>query len=255
MALNVPPAVNYPSPLIAIPSRWAQKPVEGPKAISCEIDWATMGGSQDTVNFNLQNNATLAFSQIVALKVDNSNCGGDVQFIFPDTGDTVTIPALAAEVITPVFTNGQQFFVQGLGTDAADVTRFQVLNAMPPPLAIPRSTLQESAVVSNIPLTNGNTTLVGDGNTSLTIEGLVINGYTGTTVSATNYGLIFRDLASPFTNLLEFVLVATGTSSPIGPFIINPLNFRTNGGLDLNISGITTPGSGILTASVLYRTP
>lgn len=156
MGIIVPPSVNYQSPLNAVPTFWWQQPREGPKMIVCEIDWGAMGGPNNCVNINLQNNATLEFSQIVCVSVDNSLCGADLEFVFPDTAETLSIPAYAPKCIVPVFTNMTQFYVWCPGARDTDTTRFSIHNLMPPPVSVPFTIEQQIISNSNI---------IGDGAT------------------------------------------------------------------------------------------
>lgn len=150
MPYQVPPAVNYPTPLVAIPSLVNRTPPDGERMVPVEIDWGTMGGADHCVAINLQNNATSNFSQIVALSIDNSDCGADIRFVFPDSGETTTIPAYSPKVIIEVFTSMTQFFVvAGFNSEAVlngDQTRFSILNFMPPPIAVPVT--QEQAIAA-----------------------------------------------------------------------------------------------------------
>lgn len=144
MSLTVPNAVNYPSPLTMAPSLMQDEPTEGRWQIAAEIDWAVMGGAARSVSFNLQQNATLAWTQIATIKVDNSQCGVDVRFLFTDTGETITIPAYTAEAVLPVFSNARTFYVTGAGSLTGDVTRFVLLNYKQDPVVLPGSTGQEN---------------------------------------------------------------------------------------------------------------
>ncbi len=145
MPISIPPAIKYPNPLASLPDYWQQDrpPVEGPRQIPVEILWGTMGGSgsQKCIAFNGygggQGSAN-AFSRINALSVDNSACGCDVQFIFTDTSQTITIPAYSPYIVIPVFTNRVDFYVLTKGTVLSDdQTRFSVHNTLPPPIAVP----------------------------------------------------------------------------------------------------------------------
>lgn len=177
MPLTIPVSRNYPSPLTAIPSLMQDEPIEGRKQIPAEIIWGTaagqMGGTTKTVAFNLQNNATLEFSQISTLKVDNSKCGADVQFIFPDTSEVLTIPAYCPLAVVPVFSNSKQFYVTALNSVNGDTTRFQALNYQLPPVDIPVSTGQ--SITSNgtfdFPMNAGGTALF----VAATISGTITN--------------------------------------------------------------------------------
>lgn len=128
MSQLVPPAVNYPTPLIAIPSNSQDQPREGRQQVAIDCLWGTMGGTTKTIAINLQNNAVLNFTQISSLKIDNSNSGADVDFIFTDTGEIITIPANTPLCVVPVFSNALQFYVSCPNATPEDETRFIVLN-------------------------------------------------------------------------------------------------------------------------------
>lgn len=172
MSILVPAAVNYPSPLVALPSKMMnQEPPEGRMQIPITVDWATMGGANNCVAFNFQNNATLPMSKISALSVDNSDCGMDVRFVFPDTGETITVPALTPKLIIEIPTNGTSFYLVGTLNlqieEPGDQTRFSILNYVPPPIAVPITTAQTPA---------GNGILIVDGAST---TNLLDNSYRG----------------------------------------------------------------------------
>lgn len=255
MPLAIPPAVNYPNPLSYVPARWNQVPVEGAKFVPIEIDWGSMGGTSKCVNFNLQNNANLAFSQIVAVKFDNSACGSDVQIIFPDTGDTVTFPAYQ-QSITPVFTNGQQFFVLAPNAQPEDVTLFSVHNAMPPPVDLSRSSVQEFAAQVAIPVATGTTTLVPS-TVSGTLEQVQINGYVsfGGVVLTT---LLVKVQDGNGTLLGGFEVAGNTNSTVLSGTLYTspPISVRfTNGLFLVQTEGGGLSVSGNLFSSVYYRAP
>jgi hypothetical protein len=185
MALNIPPAANYQSPLISVPTRSGAGPVEGNKLIVCEIDWANMGGPSNCVSINLQNNATLNFSQIVSISCDNSACGADIQFIFPDTLETMTVPAYTPKLIIPVFTNQTQFFVSSPNAEPEDVTRFSILNFIPPPIAVPTTQEQNTASGAGINSTIAGTTQLTASTISGTLENVYITWFCSNAASCT----------------------------------------------------------------------
>lgn len=152
MPLVLPPAVNYTTPLVSIPALWALRaiPPEGPKLVPVEINWGTDAGADLAVNINMQNNAVLNFSRVVAISVDNSACAADVQFIFQDTSETTVIPAYTPKLIIEVFTNGTQFIIYAPNASDTDVTRFSFHNVMPPPVAVPVTQTQNNATANNI---------------------------------------------------------------------------------------------------------
>lgn len=146
MPFQVPQSVPYRSPLNTVPAFSFRDAPEGNRMIHAEILWATMGGSNFSVQINAAQNSPQNFTQILALNVDNSRCGADVVFSFPDTGSELTVPAYE-EGVFPVFTGQTTFYVyclnQAANTD--DVTTFDILNFLPPPISVPRAALQQVA--------------------------------------------------------------------------------------------------------------
>lgn len=128
MAISVPPAVNFQSPINALVSLSQDQPTEGRQQIAAEILWATMGGTNKAVAFNLSGLANIRISQISALKIDNSACGADVQFIFPDTSEVITIPGGSPYSLVPVFSNSLTFYVYAPNASPEDIIRFIALN-------------------------------------------------------------------------------------------------------------------------------
>jgi hypothetical protein len=158
LPLTIPPFNQYQSPIVPLRGLWNAPPAEGDKFITAEIDWLVTTTTQ-AVQFAVSANSPVAFSQIVALAVDNSRSGADVDFVFSDSGFILTVPAHNQGVF-PVFTNGLMFYVIGSAAVAGDVTTFQVLNSMPPPIPIEPSADQNHAGIGGLSLANGTTILI-----------------------------------------------------------------------------------------------
>lgn len=255
MALQIPPSVNYQSPLVSIPSLAESDAKEGPRMVNLEIDWGTMGGASNCVSVNPSNNATLTFSQILALSVDNSTCGSDVRFTFPDTQETVTIPAYAPKIIVPVFTNQTQFFVQALGEEPQDITKFSILNFVPPPIALPLSQEQNIANIGAINVTaNGSTQLIAAGINGA-LEGAFISFYgsTGSGASVINWTLQDGS-ATPVVLAAGSNEFGTGTGYQGLAFQLNGLQVRFQNGVKLSYT-ITATVNATYSANLYYRTP
>lgn len=130
--------INYPSPLIPIPSTVHPSPLEGRYQIPVEILWTSMGGAGKSVGFDVREMGPAdTIQQIASLVIDNSECSVATTIIFPDTGEKLVIPALAKRVGVNVYTNGTAFIVTAAGAIASDVTRMQVLNYRTPSIYIP----------------------------------------------------------------------------------------------------------------------
>lgn len=148
MSINIPPAKNYTSPLVALPSIMRKDPTEGDRLVPIEIDWgptANMGGPNNCVAINLYATATQTISQIVALSIDNSACAADLEFVFPDSSQTYRVPAYTPVAVFEVVTNQTNFFVQAFNPEDGDVTRFAILNFLPPPIVLPVTQQPQSA--------------------------------------------------------------------------------------------------------------
>ena len=93
MPIVVPPYVQYQAPLYPLRGLWNSVPPEGDRMVAAEIDWGITTGPGMAVQFQLSGNSPVAFSQIVAMQVDNTSNNSDVQFLFPDSGYTLVVPA------------------------------------------------------------------------------------------------------------------------------------------------------------------
>ena len=171
MPLIIPPFSQYQAPLFPLRGLWNTPPAEGDMFVNAEIDWGTYPPGQ-AVQFALSGNSPVAFSQIVALSVDNSRCGADLQFIFADSGFVLRVPAHAGGTF-PVYTNALNFFVAAIGAGSSDATVLNVHNSMPPPIQLALSAQQNSVAVGGVPTTNGDTTLIAPP-TSGTLNGASI---------------------------------------------------------------------------------
>lgn len=249
--ISVPPAINYLSPLVAVPTKYMNTPPEGPKFIPGEIDWGSMGGANNVVNFNLQNNAALNFSQITTIAVDNSQCGADIVFIFPDTAETTTVPAYTPKLIIPVFTNQTQFYVQALGTVlSTDITRFSIHNTLPPPVAVPTTQEQNAAVVTGSLLQPGTTAIVPAG-TNGTLEGISITATV--TNAAAQFACLFSLQDGSSKSLWSGYIAGTTGGAFNDNWNLNQLNVRFSNGINLVQSG-SSPG-GQVQCNLYYRKP
>lgn len=250
MPINVPPAVNFPDPLVALPTRYLQDPVEGAKFIHCEVDWGSMGGASKCVNFNLQNNATLAFSQIVALAVDNSGCGADVEFVFPDSAETLSIPAYSPKVIVEVFTNQRQFYLQAPNAQSEDVTNFSIHNTLPPPIAVPTSQEQEFANVGSISGDATSNTAIIPAGINGSLETANILFYTGTVSGGATWELIDGN-----NNVLAAGIAAASSISTSIILDLQSVRVRFQNGLYFKIIATSFTGGAIFSINLYYRTP
>lgn len=258
MSILIPPAVNYPSPMITLNSRLLTVAPEGPRSIPCEILWASMGGAAHCVSFNVQNISQSAFSQIVSLKIDNSQCGSDIQFIFTDTSEVVTIPAYSPLVIVPVFTGQKQFFVVALGEEPVDITRFQLLNFVPPPIAVPTSQEQNNASANNVAITGSGAALqVIPLGVSGTLEDIQMSVAIVSATSAGASSFSLQDGSSPPKQLAwASVAGANAASFSANILSLSPAAIRFNNGVTLAQFGAWNPsGAAFLTYNILYRVP
>lgn len=178
MPIVVPPFVQYQEPLFPLRGLWNHAPAEGDRFASAEIDWGLttqgLGGvAAQAVQFNLGGNSPVALSQICALVVDNNRCAADVTFLFPDSAFQLAVPGYAGGVF-PVFTNALTFYAIAPQAGVGDVTILQVMNSVPPPVALLESQTQAAAAVSNT-LIGTTKVQVVPSNVSGTLEALQID--------------------------------------------------------------------------------
>lgn len=261
MSLTIPPAKNYQSPLIAVPMRLLRPPADGPRGISLEFDWATMGmqtGSQSAIYVNLSNNANLRFSQIVSLKVDNSQCGADVQIIFTDTSDTVIIPAGEPNAVFPVFTDQTQFYAIARGVIVStDVTRIQVLNFVPPPVAL-NSSDEQNVVTSSTAFMESTGVHLVAATESGTLQSLFMSMSVPTApagAASSAFTIVDGSGANYLLNTLRVSLNAVVVPYQI-LYSAENLNWRFGGGITLNNFALGWPaGTAPLNIVATYSKP
>lgn len=256
MALTIPPNVrNYSSPLNAVPLDWVTPPPEGAKGISCTITWnVAESGPNKAVYLNMQNNATLNFSEIRAVVVDNSANGSDVQVVFPDTETTFTIPAYTPYAIIPVFTNQTQFYMFSPLALVTDRTAFTILNTLPPPLAVPTTKAQNFNSVADIDATvSGSRVLVPPG-VNGTLEGWLLTGFINASGTGGNITYTLSDgTGDDFFSGVNLADINTAENIPT--IQATNLHLRFTNGLTLSWATLDNPTSLFLTCNVYYRTP
>jgi hypothetical protein len=252
LSITIPPFNQYQSPIVPLRGLWNAPPVEGDKFITAEIDWLVTT-TQQAVQFAVSANSPVSFSQIVALAVDNSRSGADVDFVFSDSGFVLTVPAQNQGVF-PVFTNGLMFYAIALNAIAGDVTTFQVLNSMPPPSYINPSIEQNNAGISGVGLTNGSTQAIplGVSGTLNTIAGSISIIDAG--ASAETAQLVLVDGAGR--QLWETFAVAPAGGAIVVPVNVAGLNIRFSNGVTLEVINSTVAaGAGNVVLSLYYSQP
>jgi len=206
--------------MVPLRGLWNNAPPEGDKFISCEIDW-TVSPPGNAVQFALSGNSPVALSQIVALVIDNGRCGADVTFLFPDTGFELTVAA-RAQGVYPVLTNALMFYALGATAIAGDVTILQVLNSMPPPVAILPSITQNHASTGSVSPVAGTVPVIAAGisgslqSISLTLD-LTAGAAAGILGVALNdgaaHGLWFTQVTVPASTTQNFIFNPTGLNT------------------------------------------
>lgn len=131
------PITAYRGNYVSLPAAMLKPPVEGNRSVPISILWTRDGTSPgNTVEFNAASQRVTPISQIAALYIDNSSNPSNVGVIFPDTNFMVTAPANSLGYY-PVISNGLRFYAfNELLPQANDRTIMQVLNFLPPALAI-----------------------------------------------------------------------------------------------------------------------
>jgi hypothetical protein len=235
MPLRIPPSAQYQAPMFPLRGLWNHKPDEGDRLISVEIDWGVYPAGQ-AVQFQLSGNSPVAFSQIVALTVDNARCGSDVQFIFSDSGQILQIPAHTQGTF-PVFTNGLSFYCVALNAGTTDVTCAVIHNSMPPPIQMLASSAQNSAVAAGLAVANGTTPIV-PAPASGTLNGFSFDVIGGSTAQAAQFSLVDGAGHTLWSNVIQGP--ATNVSQPVGG-----INTRFFNGLSLVIGNNSLVGASV----------
>jgi hypothetical protein len=253
MPIVVPPFVAYTAPLIPVPCRWRTPPPEGDQMIPVEIDWGNAGPSH-AVQIALTSFSPVLFSQVIALSVDNSRSGADVDFIFVDTGKQLTVPAYAQGVF-PVFTNALTFYCAASGALAGDTTVFCILNCEPPPVAVLPSQEQSHSLVQSISLNVAANTAIVPPPTTGTLQGftLAIDVETGAAPPVQHVNLSIQDGTGAvlWAQGYQFNASVTGQTLSIP---VTGLKLRFSNGLYLAVIGTTMTG-GAATVNVYYSVP
>jgi hypothetical protein len=250
MAITLPAFAQYQDSLFPLRGLWNIAPGEGDRFVNGTISWGTPGlQGTSCVQFQLSGNSPVAFSQIVAMSVDNSRCGSDVDFVFPDSGFVLTVPA-HNQGVYPVFTNALMFYANCPTAALGDTTILQVLNSMPPPVGIQPSTEQQRLGANGVSLTTNSTTPIYAA--APTVNG-TLYGFTlifsGITAAATGQSTVSIQDGQP-------ALLWTGVISAPQPSPVNMsgLDLRFKNGLNLVVSGATL-SAGNVTVNVYFSVP
>ena len=249
MPLTIPPFNQYQSPIVPLRGLWNSAPAEGDKFITAEIDWLVTT-TQQAVQFAVSANSPVAFSQIAALAVDNSRSGADIDFVFSDSGFVLTVPA-HNQLVAPVFTNGLMFYVVAPAAVAGDVTTFQVLNSVPPPVAWSPAIEQNHANVAGIPISNGTTAIVNPPiNGTLNTISISVEVNEGATAGVAQLNLNDGQGHALWAGTINAAANAVQTF----PFNVTGLSLRFFNGINLVVGGSSLTG-GLTIVNVYYSTP
>lgn len=247
MPITIPPFDQYQQPVIPLRGLWNTKPAEGDMFAQFEIDWLVTTRNK-AVQILFSSNSPVAFSQIVALAVDNRNSGYDVNFLFPDSGFVLTAPAYN-QLITPVFTNALMFYViADPNVVAGNRTVFMVLNSMPPPLALNPTSMQTTEAVQETSLAPGTTAQIIPANVSGTL-----NGFTLAVAFSTNMNATFQLKDGVGDILWQGDLEGDTGVTVVVP--ISGMHARFVNGLSLVIPQSSNPTGGTASINVFYVTP
>jgi hypothetical protein len=259
-SLTFPSGPNFTGVLTPKMIKWRGIPPEGDRCIAANILWGTDdlnpgGAKSGVVNINVSGVSTQEFSQIAALFVDNTQSGGDVIFIFQDTQFEITVPAGSA-ALYPVLSTAKAFTVVALGTIAGDKTFLQILNSLPPPVALEKSVYMSSGIVTNIALVTGTSVILAAGiNGTLTalqiISWKVLGG-----AAAGNMQVLIEDGTG---KNIAVSHIAEGAAGYTGSSIILNLtgvNIRFSNGLNAVLLGAGTAfADGAVDVNLYYREP
>jgi hypothetical protein len=249
LPLTIPPFVQYQSPIVPLRGLWNTSPKEGDMMISAEIDWL-VSPPGNAVQFSLSGNSPVAISQIVALGVDNSRSGADVQFVFSDSGSQLVVPA-HNQLVAPVFTNGLMFYAIAGAAVLGDVTAFLVFNSMPPPVPIAPSIAQNHAAITGVPLSNGTTPVIPPPTTgTLNTISMIISPTGGASPGVIVVSLVDGTGRAVWSSAIELPAGETQTI----PIDVSGLSLRFVNGLNLVLSGASNI-SGWMFGNLYFSTP
>lgn len=246
MPITLPPFAQYQGTLFPLRGLWNAPPAEGDRFVNAEIDWGTLTAGVSCVQFQLSGNSPVAFSQIVAMSVDNSRCGVDIDFVFPDSGFVLTVPAFNQGVY-PVFTNALMFYANGVGANVGDRTIIQILNSMPPPVAIQPSAEQQHTGAGGLNLSPaGSTPIIAAVNGTLNAFSISIGSVTSATTGTAVIGIQDGTGAQLWTGEVS--------ASNTGPFELSGLHIPFSGGLFFTVFS-STISSGVAIVNLYYSVP
>jgi hypothetical protein len=247
VSIIVPPFVQYQAPLFPLRGLWNNPPTEGDRFVSAEILWGVTTGNASAVQFDLSGNSPVAFSQIVAFSVDNSLCASDVQFLFPDSGYTLNVPAYN-QGCYPVFTNALMFYATATLGAVGDRTVFQVLNSMPPPIAVQPTEEMSQAVVPGLPLSNNIFAVLPPG-----VSGTIQAYDMGAAAQAAGTAqVVLYDGSTPARNLFSRVMDFTTAQLTIES-ALSGLRLRFFNGLNIAVQSSTVTGG--VSFNIYYSLP
>lgn len=243
MPLIIPAFDQYQAPIVPLRGLWNAAPKEGDQMVNCEVDWLVTT-KQTAVQFAFSGNSPVALSQIVALAIDNSRCGADVAFQFPDSNWELVVPA-HNQLVSPVFTNALMFYANAPKAAVGDMTVFQVFNSMPPPVPIPGADAQNIAAPAGLPFGNGTTPVV-PASVNGTLNSIAGNFVISTAGEAAELLLI----DGTGRTLAYFFAEGAGPT----PLTASGLSVRFQGGISCVISGSNVTAGGI-SLNLYYTTP
>jgi hypothetical protein len=248
LPVTVPPFDQYQSPLVPLRGLWHAAPKEGDRFVNVDIQWLVTT-DQRAVQFSLSGNSPVALSQIVALSVDNSRSGSPVDFVFPDSGFVLTVPARNGGVF-PVFTNALMFYAVANDAIAGDETIFQILNSMSPPVMILASAIQNHTNLLDASLANGTSQIVPAGvngtlNT-ISITAAIAEGASAGSAIVQLFDGTGRELWLTILNA-----PANGVIDPTFP--LTGINLRFVNGVSVVVSGSSLTGS--MAINLYYSQP
>lgn len=260
-SLTFPTGPNFPGQLTPLNAKWSTRASEGDRSVAANIAWGVDdldpgGTATGVVNFNLTAIATQEFSQIAALYVDNLQSGSDVDFIFQDTQFRLTVPA-GTQGLYPVISRARSFAAVAPTAIAGDATFMQILNTLPPPVALEKSVFMSAALVSGISVaaTGVFTVLAAGMNGTITAIEIIIAAATAAGGSA-QVGVALVDGAAETLAATAFGLATGGFLGGVIILNLSGVSLRFLNGLQL---ALTKTGVGVLTGSlvinVYYRTP
>lgn len=251
LPITLPPFAQYQGPLVPLRGLWNAKPKDGDRFVNVELDWVTATGGKSSVYINCASSSAVPLSQIVALYVDNSRCGSDIDFLFPDSAFQITVPG-NAQALFPVMTNSLGFYATAPAPAAGDVTIVQICNSMPPPIPLLQARSQNADASVGVSVATNSTTVIVAAGINGSLNAFSIGGGVTGGASAGAVTLTLQDGTGK--KLWQSSFTTPASVRDTLQASLSGLDQRFVNGISLIVSAATNL-TGTIVCNVYYTTP